>query len=121
MGRNVTIEDLPLYAYNNEDAAHWIQFLIREHVTGYTTAESVEQLLDEFVSASPFSWLDENKVSTHVHKLMESSRADQRLSSFFLPAMISVQWHMCHKQSNNGKEVQVILFTMVVMTSRRLF
>ena len=81
---NVSIEDLPLYAYNNEDAAHWIQFLIREHVTGYTTAESVEQLLDEFVSASPFSWLDENKVSTHVHKLMESSRADQRLSKLLL-------------------------------------
>lgn len=81
---NVSIEDLPLYAVNNEDAAHWIQFLIREHVTGYTTAESVEQLLDEFVSASPFSWLDENKVSTHVHKLMESSRADQRLSKLLL-------------------------------------
>lgn len=77
---NVSIDDLPLYAYNNEDAAHWIQFLIREHVKGYTTAESVEQLLDEFVSASPFSWLDENKVSTQVHKLLESSRADQRLS-----------------------------------------
>ena len=76
---NVTIEDLPLYAYNNEDAAHWIQFLIREHVTGYTTAESVEQLLDEFVSATPFSWLDSNKVSTHVYKLLESSKADQRL------------------------------------------
>jgi hypothetical protein len=77
---NVNIEDMPLYANNNEDAAHWIQFLIREHVKGYTTAESVEQLLDEFVSASPFSWLNENKVSTQVHKLLESSKADQRLS-----------------------------------------
>jgi hypothetical protein len=76
----VNIEDMPLYANNNEDAAHWIQFLIREHVKGYTTAESVEQLLDEFVSASPFSWLDENKVLKQVHKLLDSSKADQRLS-----------------------------------------
>ncbi|DAC19567.1 MAG TPA: hypothetical protein D7H89_08300 [Candidatus Poseidoniales archaeon] len=104
---NVTIEDLPLYAYNNEDAAHWIQFLIREHVTGYTTAESVEQLLDEFVSASPFSWLDENKVSTHVHKLMESSRADQRLSKLLsagddLGSMAYVPQAIQQRQGGSG-------------------
>ena len=104
---NVTIEDLPLYAYNNEDAAHWIQFLIREHVTGYTTAESVEQLLDEFVSASPFSWLDANKVSTHVHKLMESSRADQRLSKLLsagddLGSMAYVPQAIQQRQGGSG-------------------
>ena len=77
---DVSIEDMPLYAYNNEDAAHWIQFLIREHVKGYTTAETVEQLLNEFITASPFSWLDDGKITNHVHKLLESSRADQRLS-----------------------------------------
>ena len=85
---NVTIEDLPLYAYNNEDAAHWIQFLIREHVTGYTTAESVEQLLDEFVSASPFSWLDETRfrhMSTNSWSRVERINGSQ---SSFLPAMI---------------------------------
>jgi hypothetical protein len=76
----VSIEDMPLYAYNNEDAAHWIQYLIREHVKGYTTAETVEQLLNEFITASPFSWLDDGKITTQVHKLLESSRADQRLS-----------------------------------------
>ena len=76
----VSIEDMPLYAYNNEDAAHWIQYLIREHVKGYTTAETVEQLLNEFITASPFSWLDDGKITNHVHKLLESSRADQRLS-----------------------------------------
>lgn len=76
----VTVEDMPLYAYNNEDAAHWIQYLIREHVKGYTTVETVERLLNEFITASPFSWLDERKITTQVHKLMESSRADQRLS-----------------------------------------
>ena len=104
---NVSIEDLPLYAYNNEDAAHWIQFLIREHVTGYTTAESVEQLLDEFISASPFSWLDENKVSTHVHKLMESSRADQRLSKLLsagddLGSMAYVPQAIQQRQGTSG-------------------
>ena len=76
----VTVEDMPLYAYNNEDAAHWIQYLIREHVKGYTTEETVERLLNEFITASPFSWLDERKITTQVHKLLESSRADQRLS-----------------------------------------
>ena len=76
----VTVEDMPLYAYNNEDAAHWIQYLIREHVKGYTTVETVEQLLNEFITASPFSWLDDGKITTQVHKLLESSRADQRLS-----------------------------------------
>ena len=76
----VTIEDMPLYAYNNEDAAHWIQYLIREHVKGYTTVETVEQLLSEFITASPFGWLDDGKITTKVHKLLESSRADQRLS-----------------------------------------
>lgn len=76
----VTIEDMPLFAYNNEDAAHWIQYLIREHVKGYTTVETVERLLNEFITASPFSWLDERKITTQVHKLLESSRADQRLS-----------------------------------------
>lgn len=77
---DVSIEDMPLYAYNNEDAAHWIQYLIREHVKGYTTVETVEQLLDEFITASPFSWLDDGKITTQVHKLLDSSRADQRLS-----------------------------------------
>lgn len=76
----VTVEDVPLYAYNNEDAAHWIQYLIREHVKGYTTAETVEQLLNDFVTESPFSWLDDGKIATKVYKLLESSRADQRLS-----------------------------------------
>ena len=76
----VTIEDMPLYAYNPEDAAHWIQYLIREHVKGYTTEETVEQLLDEFITASPFSWLEDPKITAKVHKLLDSSRADQRLS-----------------------------------------
>ena len=77
---DVSIEDMPLYAYNNEDAAHWIQYLIREHVKGYTTAETVEQLLNEFITASPFSWLDDGKITTKAYKLLESNRADQRLS-----------------------------------------
>lgn len=76
----VTVEDMPLYAYNNEDAAHWIQYLIREHVKGYTTAETVEHLLNDFVTESPFGWLDHRKIETKVYKLLESSRADQRLS-----------------------------------------
>lgn len=77
---DVFIDDMPLYAYNNEDAAHWIQYLIREHVKGYTTAETVEQLLNEFTTAPPFSRLDDMKITNQVHKLLESSRADQRLS-----------------------------------------
>jgi hypothetical protein len=76
----VNIEDMPLYAYNNEDASLWIQYLIREHVQGYTTTEGVERLLTEFVTASPFGWLDEKKIQTQVHKLLDSNRADQRLS-----------------------------------------
>lgn len=76
----VFIDDMQLFAYNSEDAAHWIQYLIREHVKGYTTAETVKQLLNEFTTAPPFSWLADKKISNQVHKLLESSRADQRLS-----------------------------------------
>ena len=88
----VTVEDMPLYAYNNEDAAHWIQYLIREHVKGYTTAETVEQLLDEFITASPFIWLEDPKITAKVHKLLDSSRADQRLSKLLSAGTTLVQW-----------------------------
>ena len=46
---------------------------------GYTTEEPWN-LLKEFITASPFSWLEDPKITAKVHKLLDSSRADQRLS-----------------------------------------
>lgn len=102
----ISINDIPLFPKNLEDATDWAIYLMNEETPGYTTTEDTKRKLDDILQRT-FMCFDDEKVRNSVENKMYTSRADPRLSKLLhasddLNSIAFVpEWLLSLKRSEN--------------------
>ena len=102
----ISINEIPLFSKNLDDATDWTIYLINEETPGYTTTEDTDRKLGDILQRS-FMCLDDEEVRKRVESRLSSSRADPRLSKLlhagddldgvaFIP-----EWVLSQKRNEN--------------------